>query len=287
MSVPEATCQFFAPPLNSGGGGRPQFQFEDKESGTVSDTQYPLFKKPRISETEPHPRVFVAMETNKAMPSNFRTKLCSKFNLGKCNYGERCLFAHGLRNCDYTMSNEPKLCRMFHSGKKCIYEDRCRFLHEIDGTIRSDLGQLRESSVVRIVTTGSTGGQLECIGSLGAGFSANRVNSKTVTWKTRLCHKWEMTGDCSYGKICNFAHGQAELQKHGCYNTALESKTVQTTTSKILTTAKDVWTARTGTGTCYEQREQGVKRIFKSDELEKISRIYGDWIENTTFCISH
>uniref|UniRef100_A0A7N2RE89 C3H1-type domain-containing protein n=1 Tax=Quercus lobata TaxID=97700 RepID=A0A7N2RE89_QUELO len=34
-------------------------------------------------------------------------------------------------------------------------------------------------------------------------------NAKPSNWKTRICHKWELTGYCPFGSKCHFAHGVA------------------------------------------------------------------------------
>lgn len=38
---------------------------------------------------------------------------------------------------------------------------------------------------------------------------AIRVKTKLSYLKTRICSKWEITGQCPYGESCNFAHGQS------------------------------------------------------------------------------
>ncbi|XP_057758394.1 zinc finger CCCH domain-containing protein 12 isoform X1 [Arachis stenosperma] len=64
--------------------------------------------------------------------------------------------------------------------------------------------------------TGSGGGASAGAGAgAGGGGNGNGPNSKPSNWKTRICNKWEMTGYCPFGNKCHFAHGAAASHLHG------------------------------------------------------------------------
>lgn len=183
---------------------------------------------------------------NKA-PSNifYKTRMCAKFRMGTCKNGENCNFAHGIEDLrqpppnwqelvdsrdedhrssssgnwddDRKIIHRMKLCKKFYNGEECPYGERCNFLHEDPRKYRDDYKRSRESSVISIGTTGMTPapGVVPNLsegnrpGNIGQ--DAFRVNAKPVYWKTRLCTKWELTGQCPFGEKCHFAHGQAGM----------------------------------------------------------------------------
>jgi hypothetical protein len=40
-----------------------------------------------------------------------------------------------------------------------------------------------------------------------ASAAAGSITPRPLNWKTRLCNKWETTGQCPFGDKCHFAHG--------------------------------------------------------------------------------
>jgi len=61
-------------------------------------------------------------------------KVCSYFQKGKCNKGDRCEFLHENNtnpygNVNASSGSTPKVCQYFQKGK-CNKGDRCEFLHE-------------------------------------------------------------------------------------------------------------------------------------------------------------
>uniref|UniRef100_A0A5B7BDX1 Putative zinc finger CCCH domain-containing protein 39-like isoform X1 n=1 Tax=Davidia involucrata TaxID=16924 RepID=A0A5B7BDX1_DAVIN len=301
MSVPAHTRQFCGPPDEYGGDAfkfRPQLPIYEQQSEVLSNVEYPAFKKPRNSETILNPR----------MPSiPFKTHACAKFRMGNCSFGDNCHFTHGIGDIrklptnkqglgadegrlvwnsdeDHRLISKLKLCRRFCNGEKCPFGERCHFIHEGLTKIREDLGLSRKSFAISIGTAGSgldcrSGSeQLECKRFVNSSLNINRVYQKPVFWKTRPCNKWERTGNCPYGKTCYFAHGQAELQKLGTH-TALESGNVSTSEARAAH-AKDASPSRTRIMTSYKQQLQGKKCLFKWKGIEKISRIYADWIDD-------
>ncbi|CAK91487.1 unnamed protein product (macronuclear) [Paramecium tetraurelia] len=64
----------------------------------------------------------------------FKTEMCKNWSiLGKCNYGNKCQFAHGqneMINRQCNQKYKSKLCRSFHQDYVCFYGARCQFIHE-------------------------------------------------------------------------------------------------------------------------------------------------------------
>lgn len=113
-----------------------------------------------------------------------------------------------------------KLCRKFCYGEECPYGDRCNFIHEDLSKFREDSGKLRESSVISVGTTAadppsdtaSNHIEVNRQGSIPVPAPMNNGGVvKTVYWKTRLCMKFDITGQCPFGDKCHFAHGQAGM----------------------------------------------------------------------------
>jgi hypothetical protein len=63
----------------------------------------------------------------------YKTELCRNWELGTCEFGENCAFAHGqdeLRNKTNMGSKyKTKKCKQFHEQGYCIYGNRCQFKH--------------------------------------------------------------------------------------------------------------------------------------------------------------
>lgn len=63
----------------------------------------------------------------------YKTEICRNWELGTCEFGESCAFAHGyeeLRNKSNMGSNyKTKKCKQFHELGYCIYGNRCQFRH--------------------------------------------------------------------------------------------------------------------------------------------------------------
>ncbi|CAD8150953.1 unnamed protein product [Paramecium pentaurelia] len=64
----------------------------------------------------------------------FKTEMCKNWSmLGRCNYGNKCQFAHGqneMINRQCNQKYKSKLCRSFHQDYVCFYGARCQFIHE-------------------------------------------------------------------------------------------------------------------------------------------------------------
>ncbi|XP_022731958.1 zinc finger CCCH domain-containing protein 39-like [Durio zibethinus] len=247
----------------------------------------------------------------------FKTRMCAKFRLGTCRNGEGCNFAHGIEDLrqpppnwqeliggreeerpsgnwddDQKIIHRMKLCKKFYNGEQCPYGDRCNFLHEDPSKFRDDMGRLRESSAIGIGTTalpaghGTASDQSEGNRPVNStGSDASRGNMKPVYpvyWKTKLCTKWETTGQCPFGDKCHFAHGQAELHGIGGLvdgdfgNTGFGLTRIGSISTKIPANDPSAVTASVP----LNEEAQAKKCLFKWKGPRKINRIYGDWIDD-------
>lgn len=234
--------------------------------------EYPSFKKPANPSTVPNSR---AEGLNEAKARYFKTQLCRRFRQGICTLGSDCTFAHcvgelrrqEIGNDDRTFQ-EPRLCRMFYQGQQCSYGNTCRFLHTRPGRVNS-----RDATTAEVIPTGHgkrKNDQLECKSRFDESSDAE-VNPKRVQLKTKLCIKWEMKRNCPHGRMCRFAHGQAELGKLDGQSTA-ECRVELTSTAATTNESSGV----VSTGTLLEKLNKSF--ALRRDEVHRISRIYADWI---------
>lgn len=178
----------------------------------------------------------------------YKTRMCQKFVEGTCRNGDGCTFAHGqndLRepppnwqelvkdnsrggngsgnwNDDQQIIHRMRICRKFYNGDDCPYGDKCNFLHEspdkfkIEGAM--DMERARESSVIKIETMvdrrqSQTVPGPDSVTVVNTDQDVSRASVKGVYWKTRICSKWETTGQCIYGDKCHYAHGDAGIHR--------------------------------------------------------------------------
>ncbi|WMV20920.1 hypothetical protein MTR67_014305 [Solanum verrucosum] len=180
-------------------------------------------------------------------------------------------------------SYKGRHCKKFYTEEGCPYGDTCTFLHD---------EQYRARESVAISVTPALG----VFGNNAAG-----ANLKPSNWKTRICNKWETTGYCPFGSKCHFAHGAAELHKYGGGLVDMEGtdflstppdlkqgggpfKIAESTVpSTISAPHTDVYHLGPGVQV---QRPSGIVQrtgqrvIQKWKGPEKISKIYGDWIDD-------
>ncbi|KAF5802847.1 putative transcription factor C3H family [Helianthus annuus] len=243
----------------------------------------------------------------------YKTRMCQKFLDGICRNGDGCTFAHGpndLRepppnwqelvkdnrggnaggnwnwNDDQKIIHRMKICKKFYNGDECPYGERCNFLHESPAKFKAeagvDGGRTRESSVINIRTVVDRGqsqteaGQ-DCITIGKTDQDASRGSVKTSFWKTQICGKWEMTGQCIFAEKCHFAHGLAELQtgrvegdRHH-YGGSVAAHMVSGPITEPLATAS---------ATAVPVVRRGVGKGFLKLANKKLNRIYGDWIDD-------
>ncbi|GMH19685.1 hypothetical protein Nepgr_021526 [Nepenthes gracilis] len=179
-------------------------------------------------------------------------------------------------------SYKGRHCKKFYTDEGCPYGDNCTFLHDEQSRARESV----TISVNPIVT--------------GGGHGVACANPKPSNWKMRICNKWEMTGNCPFGSKCHFAHGLAELHKYGGRLIEAEGRD-----SAALTESKQSGSLTAKTDTVIAsplsapradshhmgsvvplQRPSGMthqpgqRPVQKWKGPDKISRIYGDWIDD-------
>ncbi|KAA8535067.1 hypothetical protein F0562_030070 [Nyssa sinensis] len=282
----------------------------------------PPFKRPRNFESNPpNSAPFPPMNPRMNPPNPpvnkgtthifFKTRVCMKFIEGNCRNGENCTFAHGsedLRqpppnwqelvsgkdrgpgnwNDDQRIIHRMKICRKFYNGEECPYGDKCNFLHEEPSKFKTDMlrprENSRESSVIRIGTMeqGNGSDQPETNTPVNASSDDFRFNMKPAYWKTKLCSKWELTGQCPFRERCHFAHGKSELQVPSGHVEA-EAMNTGSIAAKppLYVPVNDVSPPTMVVGAPTKEGE-GKKCLQKWKGTKKINRIYADWIDDLT-----
>ncbi|KIH67144.1 hypothetical protein ANCDUO_02527 [Ancylostoma duodenale] len=89
-----------------------------------------------MASTNINPMVGVVTPPNAPPPKNpklYKTELCrSWMDHGRCNYGERCQYAHGEQE-KRPIPRHPKYkteaCQSYHQSGYCPYGPRCHFIH--------------------------------------------------------------------------------------------------------------------------------------------------------------
>ncbi|KAK4798577.1 hypothetical protein SAY86_030903 [Trapa natans] len=193
-------------------------------------------------------------------------------------------------------SYKGRHCKKFYTEEGCPYGDSCTFLHD-------EQSKSRESVAISLGPGGysggggggggggGSGGGIAVVGSNGGGAGSNL---KPSNWKTRICNKWELTGYCPFGSKCHFAHGNAELHKYGGGLVDPESRdsssvppdekqgggvTTKALVDTVLTTVNSVPRSDVYYMGATSQRT-GQRALGKWKGPNKISRIYGDWIDD-------
>ncbi|KAF8379062.1 hypothetical protein HHK36_028489 [Tetracentron sinense] len=192
-----------------------------------------------------------------------------------------CLSYSGLGG-ETQRSYKGRHCKKFYTDEGCPYGDNCTFLHD-------EQSKARESVAISLGPT--IGG--------GYGNNGNGSNLKPSNWKTRICNKWETTGYCPFGSKCHFAHGLGELHKYGGGLVEIErdsssappdskqgggsSKTPIDTTVSSNMSGPHTEVYHMGVpshrSSVVTQRP-GQRPLQKWKGPDKISRIYGDWIDD-------
>lgn len=211
----------------------------------------PFKRPRNSEEPQSNPMPYPPMNNARLPPSNapvnrgannifYKTRLCANFKNGSCRNGENCNYAHGIDDIrqpppnwqelvtvrdedrpltgnwedDQKIIHRMKLCKKFNNGEECPYGDRCNFRHEEPAKFREDSSRYRENAAISIGTTGApmphaSSTSLE-ENRPNTGINTFLVNPKPY-WKTKICNKWEQTGNCPFGEKCHFAHGQAGI----------------------------------------------------------------------------
>ncbi|KAG8363317.1 hypothetical protein BUALT_Bualt19G0009800 [Buddleja alternifolia] len=243
----------------------------------------------------------------------YKTKLCCKFRSGTCPYITNCNFAHTIEELrkpppnwqeivaahdeERGVSSEPREeyqipilgvseepnrsfkgrhCKKFYTDEGCPYGESCTFLHD-------EQSKARESVAISL-GPGS-----------GSGYGSNGNGSsmlKPSNWKTRICNKWELTGYCPFGSKCHFAHGSAELHRFGGGQLDSEVKDSSTLDAKQGTAdayVPPITSVPHSDGYHIGVQSQRLSNVIQKTGQrptqkwkgpDKISKIYGDWIDD-------
>ncbi|XP_047978010.1 zinc finger CCCH domain-containing protein 56-like isoform X8 [Salvia hispanica] len=159
-------------------------------------------------------------------------------------------------------------CKGFLSTAGCQNGEKCLLIHNEH--------YMERKSAAICVLPGS-----------GGGFKSN---GSTSNWKARLCTKWDLTGMCGYGKNCIFAHGLAELQqyrgrqvkKKDSGSSALGANQVASVPAKA-SVGHVPYSYHIGAPPrrlSGEVPRTGEVAIRNWKGPDKISKIYGDWIDD-------
>lgn len=184
-------------------------------------------------------------------------------------------------------SSKGRHCKKFFTEEGCPYGDNCTFVHD-------EQSRARESVAISL-GPGSGGGYS---GGGTANTGGNVLSPSTLkpsNWKTRICNKWEQTGYCPFGNKCHFAHGAEELHRYGGglmdnegkdFSSPLDGKQGMVPSKS----SADNLVASVSHSDNYHiggpsQRLTNVvqwteQRPQKWKGPDKISLIYGDWIED-------
>jgi len=131
----------------------------------------------------------------------YKTTMCKSFSeLGSCEYGQHCLFAHGqeeLRPVGTQVGFKQSLCKNWESNGSCTWGEQCKWAH---GSHELNQGSVANKGGSRGPSVGP-----------GHGQGANgRVTSPQ--YKTVMCQQFQEKGFCTFRDTCNFAHGHAEMR---------------------------------------------------------------------------
>ena len=85
----------------------------------------------------------------------YKTEMCRGWGQGFCEFGDKCIFAHGykeLRSTPSLTNYKTKKCKQFHEKGYCQYGNRCQFLHkaESEGKISTNHENQKEGFKKRL-----------------------------------------------------------------------------------------------------------------------------------------
>ncbi|KVH91710.1 zinc finger CCCH domain-containing protein 12-like [Cynara cardunculus var. scolymus] len=191
-------------------------------------------------------------------------------------------------------SSRVRHCRKFSSEEGCPFGDKCTYLHDdkMKGRERTAI-LLGPGSSVGYGNGGATGSgsgtaaapplappplALPLAAAPAAAPLVSAASNSTVkpSWKTKICYKWERTGNCPYGSKCIFAHGAAELHRYGGGLLVDDEANPNQQVNVVAATRSSVAHVG-GSGLPPATSERPVRKWKGPD---KISRIYGDWIDD-------
>jgi hypothetical protein len=136
-------------------------------------------------------------------PARFKTRICRNWLHGNCEFGAKCIFAHGDAELqlsevgpatqkplmyDSAFRYKTRICHNWLNGH-CDFGAGCIFAHG-EAELRACENEVVDNSQndPRPTAVGDP-----------------------AKYKTAICRNW-LTGRCDFGSRCFFAHGQAELR---------------------------------------------------------------------------
>lgn len=204
-------------------------------------------------------------------------------------------------------SYKGRHCKKFYTEEGCPYGYNCTFLHDEQSRSRESVAinvsptvgggfAVAGAGVVVAAAPAAGGGNGGGVGGGGGG----GPNEKPSNWKTRICNKWETTGNCPFGSKCHFAHGLAELHKYGgglLDNETRDSSTPTESKQGVIVVAKTDAVVASNLSTPrmdfhhagpgfpsqrpYNAMQVGGQRsTHRWKGPDRISKIYGDWIDD-------
>lgn len=216
-----------------------------------------------------------------------KTQICFKFMAGRCNF-KSCRFAHGKEELRQAL---PNFQRIGAQDDQEIHRTRN------SKRLRGNDSVPRDSDVINVATTSG---------------SSEGVSQRPIYKKPFVCYQWEATGTCSYGDNCRYPHERRKLAesveglkngdsatsdwKHNISNMKSQSVFKQgggppkpQTQNVDFVKNGDNFRAKNAFVGPFEkpmeinsspsQAQQAKKRLAKWKWPPKISRIYGDWID--------
>ncbi|MBA0621497.1 hypothetical protein Godav_007111 [Gossypium davidsonii] len=186
------------------------FSYDQRQPQSRSNSDMPPNKKSRNSQD--------LNSRSKAIGKMFfKTKLCCKFRAGTCPYIKNCNFAHSIEELRRPPPNWQEIVAAHEEEKGILAEPREEFHIPSLGSnsFSGETQSQRIESVAISLGPGGYGGGGGGGGGAASGGCGSGSNVKPSNWKTRICNKWELTGYCPFGNKCHFAHGVAELHRHG------------------------------------------------------------------------
>jgi hypothetical protein len=112
--------------------------------------------------------------------------------------------------------HKTRPCKKYFGEGNCPYGEKCNFLHDEQSAPRA-VREARETAAPLLSTPKTESSSLSAEGPVKdalasnsaatASAAAGSITPRPPNWKTRLCNKWETTGQCPFGDKCHFAHG--------------------------------------------------------------------------------
>nr|XP_043629077.1 zinc finger CCCH domain-containing protein 12-like isoform X2 [Erigeron canadensis] len=196
-------------------------------------------------------------------------------------------------------SCKSRYCKMFSTASGCPFGNNCTYNHDEQSINRETTTiVLGRASAVGHRNGGVTGNQGPVplparpmvlssplpppLSSLTIARATFNTNLKPPNWRTRICSQWEQAGYCPFGSKCNFAHGEAELQRYGGGPLNREANL----NNQGLVFLKNVAASVVGPSVSSVACAGGSEKLPIAEEKsfqkwpKKINRIYGDWIDD-------